>query len=87
MTDDEIDDVLNPPNPSIPQMCVDVRTACGRQYLNVFGVTVAVEGDLCRDCRTEGRQWDGVNLEVAAATIRRRLIHIIKALGPHATPL
>jgi len=38
---------------------VDWGLACGRFYLMVDGVVVAMEGDMCRDENREHRCWTG----------------------------
>lgn len=58
----------------------DVRSACGRYYLDVAGIVVAVEGDACRDRDMppwlydrrplfEGDRWSKDLLEHAAERI------------------
>jgi hypothetical protein len=69
-----------PPGPTGREFCVDVRCATGRLYLNVLGVTVAVEADLCRDTHFPQRTWDNDSLERAATLIRERLVFLLEQL-------
>ena len=70
-------EALNPDEGFI-DCTVDVRLACGRYYLNVFGVVVAMEGDVCRWFNVKNSQWDKAGLEEAALQIRRRIVDIAK---------
>lgn len=45
-------------NPLVLQQGVDWGFACGRHYLSVAGIVVAVEGDPCRDSTLGGGNWD-----------------------------
>jgi len=48
----------------------EVFTSCGRQFLSIKGVAVAMEGDPCRDPDIVGpNQWTGQSLEDAARRI------------------
>jgi hypothetical protein len=50
-------------------MIARVFAACGRYHLEVAGVVVATQGDICRDeCRTE-RCWTHYMLEAVADRI------------------
>jgi hypothetical protein len=81
MTKSEFLALLNPPpGPTAREFCVDVRCATGRLYLNVLGVTVAVEADLCRDSHLPQRTWDNDSLERAATQIRERLVFLLQHL-------
>lgn len=46
-----------------------VGMACGRWFLRVNGVVVAMETDPCRDSGLEGNRWDEKNLHEAAERI------------------
>jgi hypothetical protein len=73
--------LLDPPNgPTSRNFCVDVRLATGLYYLNVLGVTAAVEGDHCRDCTLDGPVWTKELLEQAAKRIRKRLVFMLTSL-------
>lgn len=59
-----------------------VETACGRAYLSVAGIVVAVQGDVCRDPDVpnvqtagwiHGMGWTIPMLEFAAAKINEAL--------------
>lgn len=46
----------------------------GRDFLKVGGVTLAMEGDFCRDCTIEGGVWTPETLRKAARKINRACV-------------
>lgn len=52
-----------------PEPLADVVLSCGRWWLRVVGVFVAMETDLCRDPAWADRYWDRASLEQAAGRI------------------
>lgn len=50
-------------------MRAEVKLACGRWYLLIDGLTVAMESDPCRSPQLEGNSWDKTNLEMVAQLI------------------
>ena len=52
---------------------LEVGLACGRNYLSVNDVVVAVEGDMCRDAEMPGTHWNREMLEAVVAGKRKRL--------------
>lgn len=65
----------------IPEPLVDVTYGV-KTALKIGGVTVAVEGDLCRDCLIPDRCWSPENLENAAAEIKSHLEEGARRLRP-----
>lgn len=57
----------------------EVVLSCGRKWLVVCGVYVAMEGDLCRDPDFSGRAWSGDTLKEAANRINAALAEQLKA--------
>ena len=45
---------------------------CGRTYLKVADLTLAVEGDICRCCNIADRVWTKGNLAKAAREINKQ---------------